>query len=98
MEWRAVISDSLALHLIRNNEISVDDFAKDENGNNIFLSYEAGKKVLSKYETKMLSRLGYVVKEGFGDSIREIINYQAYQLSEAIEKSDPAHYTPVLLR
>ncbi len=98
-EWRAVLVDSVVLSLVIGKEISAEQFWSDEDSGGIFLSYEAMKIFLRKYELKMRESTKYLedVETGF-TSYRKAIRYQLQKVVQMIMEHDVTRYKPIVIR
>lgn len=97
-EWRAVITDSVALSMVQGNEIRIDDFITDDDHVGIYLSNAALRKFINKFERKLNVKnryLGYDEKEY---SFRQALHVQCRQMAACIKEKDPYLYQPVRIR
>lgn len=94
-EWRAVIVDAVVMSLIQGNEILKEDFIFDKESGGVFLTGDAVKIFLKKYENKMRCENTYL---GYKSSYRKCLWHQVSGLVSAIENSDPELYRPVSIR
>lgn len=94
-EWRSIIVDSVVLSLIQGNEISKDDFIRDEETKGIFLNKTAMKTFINKYEDKLRSENNYL---GERMSVRRCLWHQVNSLTNAIEYNNITLYTPIYIR
>ena len=97
-EWRPFLIDSLAMAMINNNKITLEDFDKDENTGGVFLNKEACKKFVGEFEKRLRQEVGYITQVPYKMSFRRIIEYQIMQLIKAMEENDGKLYTPVIIR
>lgn len=97
-EWRAVIVDSVVLSLIQGNEISINEFWKEEDQEGIFLTNTALKILITKLEKKMRTETSYLKDVVERTSFRKAIWMQSGKLVQAIEKEDPQIYEPIRIR
>lgn len=98
-EWRAVLIDSLVLSLVVGREISIDEFWNDQNTGGVFLSHEAMKTFLKKYELKMRQNTKYIEEAGRGfSSYRQVIRFQVQKLVHMIMEHDVKEYRPIIIR
>lgn len=95
-EWRAVIVDAVVLSLVQGNEISAEDFTKDEETGGVFLNDNAKKIFFNKYETKMRALNTYI--NGINMSYRRCLAYQANAITKMIEENDERYYEPIYIR
>ena len=95
-EWRAVIIDSMVMSLIQGREIHSEQFIKDEETGGVFLTKEAMKIFLRKYEIKMRTENRYI--ENMSMSFRKGIRHQVNLLTRAIENNDANIYVPITIR
>lgn len=95
-EWRAVISDSIAMSLANGREIMTDDFYTDDNGG-VFLKPDGFKKFIRKIENKFASVNRYFEDEG-EISFRRALDLQVNSLCHALEEKKPELYHPVIIR
>lgn len=97
-EWRSEIVDSLAMRLVQNNEMSLDDFHKDGDSGAILLSKSALKKFIQSFEKKMLEEANYMECTDGKMSFRRALFFQSNLLSKAIDNNDISIYKPLRLR
>ncbi|NMD37132.1 MAG: CRISPR-associated endonuclease Cas1 [Christensenellaceae bacterium] len=97
-EWRAVIVDSTVLSLISKNEISPDDFYKNEETGAVFLNRNAMRVFLKSFEEKIRSSSKYLSYIDYPISYRRAFDMQVLQLCKAIENKNPSDYSPFMLR
>lgn len=96
-EWRAVIVDSVVMSLCNGNEISNDDFIRDDETGGIFLKNNGMRIFLKKLEDKLRSETGYI-QSSYRMSFRKALWHQVNCLVTAIESGDPNLYYPILIR
>lgn len=96
-EWRAVIVDSVVMSLCNRNEISNDDFIRDDETGGIFLKNNGMRIFLKKLEDKLRSETGYI-QSSYRMSFRKALWHQVNCLVTAIESGDPNLYDPILIR
>lgn len=94
-EWRAVVVDSVVMSLIQGNEISTDDFTFDKENGGVFLTNNAMKIFIRKYESKMRCENTYL---GNRSTYRKCLWHQVNALVNAIEQNEPELYKPVSIR
>ena len=98
-EWRAVLIDSVVLSLVVGREISIEEFWNDENTGGVFLSHEAMKTFLKKYELKMRQNTKYIEEAGKSfSSYRQVIRFQVQKLVHMIMEHDVKEYHPIIIR
>lgn len=97
-EWRAVIVDSMAMSLVRGNEINIDDFHELEDKDGIFIDRDGMKIIIKKLEGKFVTKSSYLDYIDYNVSFRRAIELQAGRLAKAIEEEDPDIYSPVIIR
>lgn len=98
-EWRAVLIDSVVLSLVLGKEIPADEFWKDEETGGVFLSYDAMKIFLKKYELKMRQNTRYLEDAEMGfSSYRKAIRFQVQKLVQMIMNQNVIEYHPIVIR
>ncbi len=95
-EWRAVIVDSVVMSLVQGNEMKATQFTSDDKTGGVFLTKDAMKTFLQKYELKMRTENRYI--DNMSMSFRKGIRHQVNTLTNAIENGDPEMYTPIIIR
>ena len=95
-EWRSVIVDSVVLSLIQGHELHKDQFIRDEETGGVYLSREAMRLFLKKYENKLRTEVTYL--EGKRMSLRRCLWHQVNALVNAIEDNSLQIYAPVAIR
>lgn len=94
-EFRPVLGDNLALHLIRSKIIGYDDFDEMESGA-VYLKTISSKKVIEAY-LKLLSEPSLVKKKkGYGQDWRSMIIIQVNELVAGLEHCEPKEYIPAI--
>lgn len=97
-EWRAPISDSLALTLLTSSGLKSEDFSVEPENGGVFLTQEALKKYIHFFEGKLSTKSKYIENIEYHMSFRETVMHQAGALAKAIEAGDPTLYEPLRLR
>lgn len=95
-EWRPIISDAIAMDILKNH-ITTEDFQYTEKGA-VYLNKSGSKKLISLYEKKMHTSIGYVKKEGVNNSFRGTLSTQIYEYIKVIESQNVDFYNPILSR
>lgn len=96
-EWRPILVDSVAIGMIQREELVIGDFWKDRDGG-IFLTREALKKYLYKYEEKLKKETKYGKDPDKKISYRRLIGKQIDSLKEAVDNVDTSKYRPIRIR
>lgn len=98
-EWRAVLVDTVVLSLVMGKEISSEEFWKEEETGGVFLSYDAMKIFLKKYELKMRQETKYLEAAQMGfSSYRKAIRYQIQRFVQMIMNQNIEEYKPIIIR
>lgn len=97
-EWRAVLVDSLALSLIRGNEISIDEFSKDIETGAVIISDKGIKIIIKKLEQKMNTNMNYFSFLDGPISFRKGIWWQVKNLAKCIDEHNADLYEPLIIR
>lgn len=97
-EWRAAIVDATVMSMIQGNEISVEDFQKDEESEGVFLDKKALQAYIRKLEKKMRSTINYLDYLEHPVSFRRAIWWQVKSLSSCIDNRDFTDYHPLRIR
>ncbi len=97
-EWRAAVVDATVMSMIQGNEISVEDFQKDEETEGVFLNKKALQAYIQKLEKKMRSTIHYLDYLEHPVSFRRAIWWQVKSLSGCIDDSDFTEYHPLRIR
>lgn len=97
-EWRAVLVDSIAMSLLNGHELGSGDFYTDEDSGGVFLSKDAFKKFIAKFEHKLHVDNRYLPYVDYSVSFRRALDLQVNQLCHAMEQDDPSVYQPVRIR
>ena len=97
-EWRAVIVDATVMSMIQGNEISPEDFQKDEETEGIFLNKKALQNYIRKLESKMRSSMHYLDYLENPVSFRKGIWWQIKSLSSCVDNSVFTDYDPLRIR
>jgi len=97
-EWRAVLADSLALHVVNRAIIQRDDFAEPAVDGGVYLAAKASKSYIAEYEQKVRGQSRYLPYVDYSVSFRRAIEMQCQRLARAVEEGDPEIYQPVVIR
>lgn len=97
-EWRPVIVDSTVLSMVQGNEINFDDFVTDNNAAGIYLSNEALRKFINKFERKLNAKNKYLEYDQNERSFRQAIHIQCAKMVDCIKENNPNLYTPIRIR
>lgn len=97
-EWRAVIVDSITMSLINGNEISINNFYRDEKARGVFFDKEGLGIFLKKLEKRLETSMKYLDYISYSTTFRKAIDLQAQQLCKAIEENNPYIYEPICIR
>ncbi len=97
-EWRAVIVDSVTMALINGNEISIDNFYRDDEAKGVFFDKDGLKIFINKLEKKLEVSTSYLDYITYDISFRKAIDLQVIQVCKAIEEMDPHIYKPIRIR
>lgn len=97
-EWRAVLIDSTIMSLIQGNEITIEEFTKDEYSEAVFISDSAVKQIVRKIENKLRSQNDYLEYLNEPVSFRKAIWWQIKTLASCIENMDLSEYRPIRIR
>lgn len=97
-EWRAVLSDSLALYVTSKGMIGLKDFEKPNYEGGVYLKSDASKIYIGEYEKKVRNRVQYITYVDYAVSFRRAIEMQCMRLAKAIEDGEPDLYIPVIIR
>lgn len=95
-EWRPVIVDSTVLSLIQGNEISVEDFVRNEQNGGVYLTNNGMKIFLKKYENKLRKEVRYIENQTM--SYRRCLWYQVNELTKMVNETDIDRYNPIYIR
>lgn len=95
-EWRAVVVDAAVMSLVQGNEISVDQFEQDPDGEGILLRPDAMRIFIRKLEKKFEGNVKYL-KE-YACSLRRCFYLQTVDFAKAVEQGDAGLYQPVVIR
>lgn len=96
-EWRSIVVDALAVHLLKSNKITALDFTEGAS-QGVYLKKEARKIVVYEYEKKVCSKFSYLQKNGFGNSFRSGFLAQVYDFFEILKSKNPEKYNPIMIR
>ena len=97
-EWRPILIDSLAMALLNNKKIKLEDFDYDEDTSGVFLNKDSCKKFVEEFEKRLRQEVGYITEVPYKMSFRRIIEYQVMQLIKAMESDKGELYKPVIIR
>ncbi len=97
-EWRAVIIDSTVMSIIQGNEISIDEFYRDEESGGVVLSDNAVKILVKKLEQKMRKDIKYLTYLDHAVSFRRAIWWQTRTLATCIDNGSFDGYSPIRIR
>jgi CRISPR-associated protein Cas1 len=98
-EWRPTIVDTLAMSLCTTAQLKSDDFEDPvEDRGGVYLTRDASKLFISKFEKRLRSENQYLSYVDYPLTFRESLSFQVGALAKAIENCDPGIYRPVLLR
>ena len=97
-EWRAVLADSLALHVVNSAIIQRSNFTKPDMDGGIYLDADASKTFIAEYEKKIRRQSKYLSYVDYPVSFRRAIEMQCQRLARAVEEGDPEIYQPVVIR
>lgn len=97
-EWRPVLVDSVALSMIKSQELVLEDFITEEDGNGIILSKHAITRFVKKIEEKMRTTSQYLSYINQEVSYREAMDHQIDCLVNAMESETAEEYHPVVIR
>lgn len=97
-EWRAVIVDAVVLSLVQGNEISIDQFSRDEDTGGVIISDEGVKILVQKLEQKMRANMNYLDYQEGPVSFRRGIWWQVKSLAHCLDIGDLSEYHPLRIR
>lgn len=97
-EWRAILVDSLAIALLNNKKIEVNDFDYIEETGAVYLNKEGIKKFIKHFEKRLRQEVAYVKEVSYKMSFRRIIEYQVMLLIKALQNDNATLYKPILIR
>lgn len=97
-EWRATMVDATVLSMVQGKEICYDDFVSDDDANGIYLTNEALRKFINKFERKLNGMNKYLKYDQKEYSFRQAMHVQSKKLVECINLKNPEIYKPILLR
>lgn len=97
-EWRALLIDSTILSLIQGNEISIDEFSRDEETGAVYLSDNAIKLCVRKIEDKMRKEINYLEYLDSPVSFRRAIWWQIKSLAGCIDNGSFEKYQPLKIK
>lgn len=97
-EWRAVLVDATVLSLIQGNEISMNQFERDEETGGILISDSGVKLLVRKLEQKMMSNMNYLSYTDSTVSFRRAIWWQVKKLAQCIDEEKLEAYEPLRIR
>ncbi|MFC4803755.1 CRISPR-associated endonuclease Cas1 [Filifactor villosus] len=97
-EWRPILVDSLAVALINNGKINLEDFEENKVVNGVFLTKEGCKIIIEEFEKRLRQEVHYITEVPYKMSFRRMLEYQAMQLIKAMEDNDGNFYQSVLIR
>lgn len=96
-EWRAILVDATVINLIQREEVSIENFIKQDNGG-VLLEKSTLKKFLKRLEEKMNMSQSYLSYQKSKCSYRHAIWSQIGELIKAIENKNPDLYEPIRIR
>ncbi len=97
-EWRPVIVDSTVLSMVQGNEICLDDFVTDNEATGVYLTNDALRKFINKFERKLNTKNKYLEYDNSERSFRQAMHVQCAKLTDAIKGNNPIIYRPVRIR
>lgn len=97
-EWRAVIVDAAVMSLIQGNEISLEEFSRDEETEGVIISNNGVKLLVKKLEQKMRTNMNYLNYLENPVSFRRGIWWQVKTLAHCIDVRDITDYEPLRIR
>ena len=97
-EWRAVIVDSLVMSMIQGNEVNYDDFTFDEENYAVYLSNDALRKFIKKFEKKINTKNKYLSYDNKEYTFRQAMDVQCRKVKQMILQKDVDIYMPIRIR
>lgn len=97
-EWRATIVDAVVFSMIQGNEISIDEFRVDPDGEGVWMSKEGKKKLITKLEKKMHTESDYLSYIDGKMDFRQAVWHQIKTIASCVESGDFEEYCPIRLR
>ena len=97
-EWRAVIVDAVVMSMIQKEEVTLEDFQKDEESGAVILSGYAVKTLIRNLERKMQSTMKYLEYLENPVSFRRGIWWQVKSLAHCLDENDLSTYQPMRIR
>ena len=97
-EWRATIVDAVVFSMIQGNEISIDEFRVDPDGEGVWMSKEGKKKLITKLEKKMRTESDYLSYIDGKMDFRQAVWHQIKTIASCVESGDFEEYCPIRLR
>ena len=95
-EWRAVVVDSLVLSLVQGHEVKPEQFETDEDTGGVYLTSDAMRVFIRKFEKKMETSVKYLGENSC--SLRRCLYLQSVDFAKAVETGDADKYEPVRIR
>ena len=95
-EWRAVVVDSLVMSLVQGHEINVEQFEADEETGGVYLTPEAMRIFIRKFEKKIETAVKYLGENNC--SLRRCLYLQSVGFAKAVETKTADSYQPVRIR
>ncbi len=97
-EWRPVIVDSVVMSLVNGNEISINNFYRNDKTEGVFFDKIGMKTFIVKLEKRMETSIKYLNYINYSVTFRRAIDMQVLQLCKAIEEGKPEIYQPIIIR
>ncbi len=95
-EWRPIIIDTMVINMFKNNEILLDDFKESEDGK-ILIKDDALKKIVNKYQNKIMSSHKFIKNDKQGQTYKTTIQNQINCISNIVEEKEQ-YYNPIIIR
>ena len=97
-EWRAVIVDATVMSMIQGNEISINEFSKDEETGAVIISKKGVNLFIKKLEKKLQSNMNYLEYLEHPVSFRRAIWWQVSKIVKCIDNGNFDDYMPIRIR
>ena len=97
-EWRAVIVDATVMSMIQGNEISINEFSKDEETGAVIISKNGVNLFIKKLEKKLQSNMNYLEYLEHPVSFRRAIWWQVSKIVKCIDNGNFDDYMPIRIR
>ncbi|MGP1488166.1 MAG: CRISPR-associated endonuclease Cas1 [Peptoanaerobacter stomatis] len=95
-EFRAALIDTLSIHLINNQKITIDDFEYTKNA--VYLKKDANKKFIEELEKRLNQEVSYIADIPYKMNFKQIIEHQINLIIKSMNYNDTTLYKPMTIR